>query len=65
MIRIKHLLLLITGYGGDMTVSYAPSSLRFVHANTLRSSFLDDMLAVAMGYTSRQVGFDIFTADCL
>jgi len=42
---------LILCYGGDLTVAYAPESLRFVQASSLRASSLDDVLAVAMGYT--------------
>ncbi|KAA0190763.1 hypothetical protein HAZT_HAZT005095 [Hyalella azteca] len=39
------------GLAGDLTISYAPSTLRFSHAGALRASSLDDVLAAAMGYT--------------
>jgi len=34
-----------------MSITYAPPSLQFGKAAALRSSSVDDMLAVAMGYT--------------
>ncbi|KAF2362471.1 Renin receptor-like [Trinorchestia longiramus] len=43
--------LFMSSHAGDLTISYAPDSLRFGHASPLRSSSLDDMLAAAMGYT--------------
>ena len=38
-------------YAGDLTISYAPSSVRFGQASAIRASSVDDVLAAAMGYT--------------
>ncbi|XP_063845262.1 renin receptor-like [Scylla paramamosain] len=41
-------------YGGELTVSHSPSTLRFGHADALRTSDLDDVLAASLGYTPVQ-----------
>lgn len=42
---------MVACYGGELTISYSPQSVRFMQATALRSSSLDDVIAVAMGYT--------------
>lgn len=42
---------MVSCLAGDLTISYAPSTLRFGQASALRASSLDDVLAAAMGYT--------------
>lgn len=41
-------------YGGELTVSHSPDTLRFGHADALRTSDLDDVLAASLGYTPAQ-----------